>query len=274
MDLNAAYRASARVTRREARNFYYAFLSLPGKQRRSIYALYAFCREADDIVDDASDSGPGADDVRDALNHLQQRLLAAAAGSPIEPQDAALADTIERFGVNPNDLADVLAGMEMDLTLRRVETVEDLDQYCYLAASAVGLSTVPILNDGIPPTDAMREAAINLGLGMQYVNILRDVSEDLDRDRIYLPQDVLRKFDVDPQTLRSRTMTDELRRALALHADRARTLLDRGRQLLPMLPPHSRSCPWLLAEIYGRLLERIVAANYEVLHTRFSLPKT
>ncbi|MGB2983317.1 MAG: squalene/phytoene synthase family protein, partial [Candidatus Bipolaricaulia bacterium] len=188
MDLAGAYRACARVAKREARNFYYAFLSLPIRQRRGVYALYTFCREADDVADGAPSMGaPSAsenifdvlrsdvipestgsiDSRREQVARMRERLAKAAAGDPEGGRDLALADAIATFGVDPNDLADVLTGMEMDLTLRRIDTFEDLRTYCYHAASAVGLATLPILNDGVPPTDAMRDAAVELGLGMQ-----------------------------------------------------------------------------------------------------------
>jgi len=272
MDLDAAYAACASVTRREARNFYYAFLSLPKLQRRAVYALYAFCREADDAVD-ADDLPPRTEAGAPALDALRRRLAAAAAQQPIAPRDAALADTIARFGVHPADLEDVLTGMQLDLSLRRVETIEQLDRYCYHAASAVGLSTLPILNNGTPPTDAMREAAVDLGLGMQYVNILRDVAEDLERDRIYLPQDRAAHFGVDSAMLQAGVVTEPVHDLFAEHAARGRALLVSGRQLLPALPRRSRACPWILSELYGRILDRIEARGYDVFAGRVSLPK-
>jgi len=118
----------------------------------------------------------------------------------------------------------------------------------------------------------MRDAAIDLGLGMQFVNILRDVDEDLGLGRIYLPTDPLAAHGIDADALRSRRMSDPLRAVLASHADRARALLDSGRHLLPMLPRRSRACPWLLSEIYGRILRRIAEADYAVFDGRVSLP--
>jgi len=280
MDLDAAYAACAAVTRREARNFYYAFLSLPKPQRRAVYALYAFCREADDTVDAVGVQPTAigtaalteAPDAATALAELRHRLAAATAGEPIAPRDIALADTIRRFGVAPGDLEDVLTGMALDLSLRRIASVEELDRYCYHAAAAVGLSTLPILNDGVPPTDTMRTAAVDLGLGMQYVNILRDVAEDLARDRIYLPQDRLAAHGVPPKALHAGTVTAPIRRLLAEHAERGRTLLASGRRLVPLLPRRARACPWILSELYGRILDRIVAREYDVFAGRVSLP--
>ena len=267
-DLASAYRVCARTTRRHARNFYFAFLSLPRRQRRAVYALYAFCHTADRIAD-----GTLAVDVkRQGLARLRERLTCAAHGTPETEHDIALADAIKRFGVREKDLGDVLDGVEMDLSLARIRTREELRDYCYHVASAVGLATLPILTNGDPPTDAMCEAAVDLGLGMQYVNILRDVGEDLALGRIYLPSEELAAHSVDEAHLTTRTMTDGLRALLAKHADRARAHLDSGRLLLPSLPRRSRACPWLLSEIYGRILARIVAADYPILERRVSLP--
>ena len=268
MDLATAYRACARTTRREARNFYYAFLALPRRQRRSVYALYAFCREADDIVDSARP----ADDKRRELGVLRDRLSKAAADGPVMAQDLALADSIWRFGIRTADLDDILTGMEMDLTLRRVGSESEMERYCYHVASAVGLATLPILNDGTPPTDAMREAAVDLGLGMQYVNILRDIREDLERDRVYLPAERLEKFGVTEQVLGEGEVTPPIRALLADHADRAAELLASGLRLSPQLPRGGRRCTRLLAELYGRVLSRIRAADYDVFTGRISLP--
>jgi len=328
VDLNAAYRACAQLTRREARNFYVAFLALPKRQRLAVYALYAFCRNADDAVDavDAADpcdpagshesltgkstesaegallpeaetpesitldsrvaavqpsgSAPGeaADSTywrRVALDRLRNRLTAAAEGRPEDGPDLALADAISTYGIDPNDLGDVLTGMEMDLTLRRVATFEELRTYCFHAASAVGLATLPILNDGVPPTDAMREAAIDLGLGMQLVNILRDVAEDLERDRIYLPQDEIGAFGTTEEDLRAAAggaaASESLRAFLVFQADRAAETLAKGRRLVDLLPRRGGRCPALLAAVYGRILERIRDGGFEI-SRRASLP--
>lgn len=295
MDLAGAYRSCAVVTKREARNFYYAFLSLPARQRRAVYALYAFCRDADNVADGDAPSGASPslrensralprsdvvrgseasiDDRRVGLARLRERLANAAEGRPEDGPDLALADTIATYGVDSNDLVDVLEGMEIDLSLTRVESFEELRSYCYHVASAVGLATLPILNDGVPPTDAMRDAAVDLGLGMQLVNVLRDVAEDLDRDRIYLPREEMASFGVDEVNLRSGWMTDEMKMLFSFQAARASEILDRGRRLIPLLPRRGRRCPWLLAEIYGRILDRIRAVDNNVLRERVALTR-
>ncbi len=301
-DLARAYRVCARATRRHARNFYFAFLSLPRAQRRAVYALYAFCREADCVSDAAfppasetDEKGSAVLSVREpkevpsaagydtpedpaerraALDAMRDRLAAAGRGEPKTERDLALADVIDRYGVSEEDLRAVLDGVELDLNPMHIETSDQLRTYCYHVASAVGLATLPILTDGAPPTAGMREAAVDLGLGMQYVNVLRDIDEDLALGRIYLPTEDLVAHGVEEAELRSRTMTDGLRSLLAAHAERARSYLDSGRRLLPGLPPRSRACPWLLSEIYGRILARIVAADYPVFEQRMSLPTT
>jgi len=288
-DLTRAYRACARTTRRNARNFYFAFLSLPRAQRRAVYALYAFCDEADRLADDASTpSSVGRDESRSlpgdeataadlarrraGLKRMRARLAAAASGHPQTERDRALSDAIARFGVRDDDLADVLIGIEMDLEPVRIATYDELRTYCYHVASAVGLATLPILSGGAPATDAMRQAAIDLGLGMQFVNVLRDVEEDLTIGRIYIPTEELASHGVDPSQLAFRTMNRGLRAFVDAHAARSRDLLARGRRLLADLPRSGRTCPWLLSEIYGRILERIVSAEDPLFAGRTSLP--
>ena len=305
MDLNAAYRACAQLTRREARNFYVAFLALSKRQRLAVFALYTFCRSADDAVDSVELFGPTESITLDsrsaavqpsgstraavgqtgtsdstywrqvALDRLRNRLIAASEGRPEDGPDLALADAISNYGIHPDDLGDVLTGMEMDLALRRVATFEELRTYCYHVASAVGLATLPILSDGVPPTDAMREAAIDLGLGMQLVNILRDVAEDLDRDRIYLPQDEIGAFGATEEDLRvaagGEAPSGALRAFLAFQADRAAEILAKGCRLVDLLPRRGGRCPALLAAVYGKVLERIRAGDFEI-SRRASLP--
>ena len=350
MDLAAAYKACARITRKEARNFYFAFLSLPKAQRRAVYALYAFCREADDVADAAplaphlrdeecgratflvgSEPSDGTESAessspssnlenggiaggvavppagsltekrvedsflagdraasecngakspveiekerkREGLGRLRQRLWKAAKGEPETLVDGALADAIDRFGVDPQDLDDVIAGVEMDLDDVSLATFEELRTYCYHVASAVGLATLPILNNGVPPTDAMRESAIDLGLGMQFANVLRDVAEDLENGRIYLPAEDLERFGVSDDMFRARAMTPQLRDLFVFEYERAKRTLAAGRSLIPAVPRTGRGCLWLLSEMYGRILERIAESEFDVFAGRVSLP--
>jgi phytoene synthase len=223
-------------------------------------------------VGSVSDSPVDLAARRTGLEELWDRLAQAADGTPKTERDLALADAIARYGVREEDLRDVLTGVEMDLTSTRIETYDQLRTYCYHVASAVGLATLPILTGGVSPTETLREAAVDLGLGMQYVNILRDVDEDLALGRIYLPSEELAAHGVDEVQLRARTMSAGLRAVLATHGDRAGAHLSSGRRLLAHLPRRSRACPWVLSEIYGRILARIVEAGYCVFGQRASLP--
>ena len=262
--LKAAYRACARLTRRRAKNFYYAFLGLPRDKRRAVYAVYAFCRQADDIAD-------GPEEIpakRLALKKLRSRLLQAVSGEPQCSVDLALSDAIARFAVEPADLAHVIDGVESDLSVSRYADFEELRRYCELVASAPGLAVLPILADGrrergIAEQD--RDAATALGIGMQLTNIVRDVSEDTARGRIYLPQEDLERFGVPENDLKKPEASKALRELVAFESGRARTFLREGERLLTRLPRRSRRCPALLIALYSRVLDRIRQRGYDVL---------
>lgn len=269
--LKAAHRYCARLTRREAKNFYFAFITLPKRKRLAIYAVYAFCREADDIADSEL---PLAEKAAD-LDRLRERLEAAAAGEPLMQADLALSDTIARFSVDPGDLADVLNGVEMDLTVSRYESFQELRRYCYLVAAAVGLSVLPILahcRRGGAVCTAARDRAVALGLGMQLANIVRDVTEDIERDRVYLPKEDLKRFGVCEEDLQAGRLSGRMRALLAFEVERARDYLREGEKLLPYLPRRARGCPALLSGIYSRILERIEERDYDVFSSRIFLP--
>ncbi len=288
-DLARSYALAARTTRREAGNFYVAFLALSREQRRAVYALYAFFRELDSAAD-APDLPPA--EKRGAIVEMRRRLAAVASAtasgrsltekpgeagllSPAEnvcDRDLALADAIERFGIELSDIEDVIRGVEMDLEPVEMETMDDLERYAYLVASAVGLATLAVLNDGIPPTDEMRERATRLGLGMQLVNVVRDVGGDAAQGRIYVPRDVLITHGVERGALQRGELSDGLRAALSEVASRARDHLRAGRELIPRVPRRSWACLWLLAEVYGRILTRIEESRYDVFSSRISLP--
>lgn len=286
-DLARSYRLAARTTRREAGNFYIAFLSLPRAERRAVYALYAFFRELDDAADGAPGKGgiepeseshflhsvaAAADPRSVGIARMRERLARAAAGEPESSRDLALADTIERFSIDVGDLEDVIRGVETDLGPVEMQTLEGLEDYAYLVASAVGLATLAILNCGVPPTDEMRERAVRLGLGMQLVNVVRDVGEDASQYRIYVPQELLARHGARRASIDDGVLTPELRAALAELGSRARGHLRAGRELMPRVPQSSRACLWLLSEVYGRILTRIEEARYDVFPARISLP--
>jgi len=261
-----AYRDCARLTRREARNFVFAIATLPRPKRWAVEAVYAFCREADDIADGSALLPQKVS----KLAALESRLEAAAVGTP-SGGDLALADTIARFGVDPADLREVIEGVRMDLSIRRYATFSELEVYCHRVASAVGLSVLPILAAGRGVTRATRQRGEALGLGMQLANIVRDVAEDLDRDRIYLPGEDLDRFGVSEEALRARRLTDPIRALLAFETARARDTLRNGERLVAELPRRARGFPLLLSRLYSAVLDRIEVSGYDVFSGRRGL---
>ena len=264
-DLEAAYAECQTITRREARNFYYAFVTLPRARRRSIYAAYAFSRLADDIVD-----GEGNESERaEALTALRGSLRAAFAGAPSGAIMTALSDTASEYLIPESLFSDIIDGVAMDLTRSRYATFEELKVYCYRVASAVGLVSIHIFGF---TDDRAKEHAVDLGLAMQLTNIMRDVAEDAGAGRIYLPQDELARFGVSEDQLRAGIMDDHFVALMRFQAERARGYFASGANLFPLLNPRSRGCATGLHHLYAKLLDRIERKGFDVFHGRISLP--
>ena len=262
--LTDAYKECRLITRREARNFYYAFLTLPAAKRRAIYAAYAFCRHCDDAVDEVA----SLDDKQAALQQLTARLDAAYRGLPDGPVFTALAHTAQTYEIPQSYFQDLIRGVEMDLANNRYRTFKDLRLYCYRVASVVGLICLQIFGYSHPKA---MEYAVDLGLAMQLTNILRDVQEDLARDRIYLPLEELQRFGYSERQLKCEVRNNAQRRLIAFQVERAQSLFQSGAKLLPYLSPRSRACPAVLAAIYTRILRRISSNDYNVFGGRISL---
>ena len=263
-DLEAAYDHCERTARTEARNFYYAFRTLPSRKRRAIYAAYAFCRLCDDIAD----GGLPKDEKRRLLQETR-RKLAPGGGSASDPVFTALHETAQAYGIPIRYLDKVIEGVQMDLDRARYETFQDLKRYCYLVASVVGLISIEIFGYTDPKA---REYAIALGLAMQITNILRDVREDADRGRIYIPLDEMQRFGYTEHDLERGVVNEPFRNLMRYQAARARRYFDRGKQLIPLLPHDSRACPAMLHNVYSSILGRIEAAGFDVYSRRISLP--
>lgn len=281
--LEAAYRHCRAVVAQRAKNFAYAFLLLPPARRRGREAIYAYCRIADDFADD---EGLAQDERARRLADLRARLRAAlpesaadGAGAPphalapdreLDLLMLALRDTALRFGVARHDLDLVAQGCEQDLTVRRYASWEELRGYCYMVASAVGLACLEVFGYR-GEREELRARAVDLGLAMQLTNIIRDVAEDLARDRIYLPQEDLARFGVDEAQLAAGRVDERWRALLAFEVARARELFASGRQLAPAVRRRSRVCPLALAAIYERLLDEVERADYDVFSRRVAL---
>ncbi len=264
IELQKAYRHCQRVTRHAARNFYFAFLTLPPERRRAIYASYAFCRLCDDIADDPA---PREEQVA-RLAEVRREVAQAYAGEPQGPVFTALAHAAATFGIPEVYFQEVIAGVEMDLTRTRYPDFETLRTYCYRVASTVGLSSVEVFGYRDP---VAKEYAVDMGLAMQLTNIMRDLKEDAERGRVYLPQDELDRFGYSEESLRHGIIDESYLALMRFQAERARRYFDQGARLMPLLPRRSRACVAVLLGLYRKLLDRIEAQGFDVFHGQTSL---
>ncbi len=264
-DLDAAYDLCRRITKAEAKNFYYAFRTLPAFKRRAIYAAYAFCRLCDDI----SDEDMSREERFDGFRGVRESLAQARQDRCDEPVFAALGDSAKRFGIPWQHFDEIVSGVEMDLDISRYETFDDLRGYCHKVASVVGLVSIEIFgHDDHPEAE---KYAVDLGLAMQLTNILRDIKEDAERDRVYIPQDELRRFGYSEDDLTNGVVNEPFRELMRFQVRRAREFFDSGRKLIPLLEPDARACTAVLIGVYASVLDRIEALDYDVFSQRVSL---
>jgi phytoene synthase len=251
-----AYADVERLTRARARNFAYGIMLLPKPKRRAIAAIYAFAREVDDIADDPA-LADGA--KRERLEGLRARI----AGEPGEDSMlVALADARSRYPIPDSALLDLADGGLQDTEQLRYATFGDLHGYCRRVAGAVGVACVAVYGGG----DEAR--AETLGVALQLINIMRDVREDWELGRVYLPQDELGRFGVSEGDVAAARCSDEWRALMAFQAVRAREWLAEGRTLLPMLDRRSRACVATFANLYEETLDRIEANGFDVFSGR------
>ena len=277
LTLSGAYKACREIAKREAKNFYYAFLALPHQRRDAICAIYAFMREADDIADDESISIAERRQRLDAWLDLWH--LAARGGVSSNLVFLAVRDAVGKFEIRLELLDELVAGVAMDLQQdpsgapETYATFRELYRYCYLVASVVGLVCIRIF--GYRDLRAERLAE-ETGIAFQLTNILRDVAEDAGRNRVYLPLDDLAAHQVSLESLVHRTPglppTTQERALLAAMGRRAERFYKSSRQLLPLIDSESRPALWVLVSIYRALLGRIQRANYDVFSRRASVP--
>ncbi len=265
--LREAYDHCQAVTKREARNFYFAFTTLPRDRRRAIYAVYAFARLADDIADGTDSDASKAEQ----LNALRGDLTAAFDGDPRGPVLTALVDAAREHGIDLALLEQLIDGVEMDLTPRRYATFDELREYCYRVASVVGLISIEIF--GYRDARA-RDAAIDLGLAMQLTNIMRDLREDADVGRVYLPLDELNRFGYSEEELNRGVVNDRFVELMRFQTERARRYFDTGATLLNYLSLRSRACPAVLHGLYSKLLDRMEERGFDVFKERTRLSST
>ena len=264
-DLDAAYDLCRRITKAEAKNFYYAFRTLPALKRRAIYAAYAFCRLCDDISDDDM----SREKRLEGFSGVRESLIQAREHHSDEPVFLALGDAATRFDIPWQHFDEIVAGVEMDLDITRYETFEDLREYCHKVASVVGLVSIRIFGHDDHPE--VEKYAVDLGLAMQLTNILRDIKEDAERDRVYIPQDEMRRFGCGEDDLTNGVINEPFRELMRFQVRRARERFDSGRKLIPLLQPDARACTAVLIGVYTSILDRIEAVDYDVFSERVSL---
>ncbi len=276
-DLAQCYAVCRAIARKEAKNFYYAFVALPKAKRDAICAVYAFMRHADDLSDD--ESKPRAQRRRELDEWLAAWHAAQSGAATSDPVFIALRDAAARFHIPAELLDQLVDGTTMDLrteatpgALDTYQTFPELYRYCYLVASVVGLVCIRIFGYSDPRAEQLAEET---GIAFQLTNILRDVREDAARGRIYLPLEDLQRFSVAPQelaALRGSEMKAGHRELMQFEAARARHYYESAQKMLPMLSPDSRPAMWVLVSIYSRLLDHIEAGNYDVFSTRIHVP--
>ena len=249
---------------RSGSSFYYSFLFLPAERRRAITALYAFCREVDDIVDEATDP----DLARTRLAWWRGEIDAMFAGSPSHPVTKALAPHLVPFDLSRAHLLDIIAGMQMDLDQTRYLDYEGLKLYCHRVAGVVGLLAAGIFGLTEPST---RDYAARLGLALQLTNIIRDVGEDARRGRIYLPIDELQRFEVTPHEILNATSSPRFLALMQFQQQRAREAYREAYALLPAADRRSQRPGLIMSAIYLALLEEIGRDGFQVLEHRVSL---
>lgn len=275
--LDKAYATCRAIAKREAKNFYYAFIALPKPRRNAICAIYAFMRKADDLSDD--ESIPRDQRLR-SLEEWQAAWHAAAEGSPTsDPVFLAARDATERFGIPLELLDELIAGTTSDLKINPEDapdtyvTFADLYQYCYLVASVVGLVCIRIFGYSDQSAEKLAEET---GVAFQLTNILRDVAEDAERGRVYLPLEDLAAHHVSVESIlhrpKSAPPSANERALLAGIGKRAEEYYASADKLLPLIHRESRPALWVLVSIYHALLRRMERANYDVFSRRASVP--
>jgi len=248
-------------------SFYASFRFLPELKRRAIIALYAFCREVDDVVDECKDE----EVARQTLNWWRLEVAKLYVGEASHPVTLALQDLLSDFNLAEEYLLEIIDGMEMDLDIHHYATFKDLSLYCYRAASVVGLLTAEIFGFN---NRATLKYAHDLGMAFQLTNILRDVREDAERGRVYLPQDELEKFGVTKQNLMQPITSDAVKNLFQYQADRAREYYQKAFNALPEEDRYSQHIGLIMAEIYLSLLDEIENDEFKVLEHRIKLTPT
>ena len=256
---------AAKITRTSKSNLALAFISLGRERRRDITTFYAFCRVIDDIADDLDLS---VEEKRRRLSEWREWLRTP------RPNESSFAvdvrDLVVKYALAPEMLEEIIVGVEMDLSIKRYQTFDELRVYCYRVASAVGLVSIEIFGYRNP---ASKEYAIQLGLALQMTNIIRDVGKDLRADRIYLPQEDLARFNYSEQELQDRQYNGCFVQLMQFEAARARRFFARAAEVLPREDRRSMVAAEIMGSIYRGLLRRMELDKFRVFEREYGLNK-
>ncbi len=266
-ELIASYRSAEAVARSRS-NFYYSFVVLPAEKRRAFCAVYAFMRYCDDI----SDGDALLEDKRKLLRNWRSRLDSAYSGDTAEnPILPAFHDTVRNFSIPAEYFHWIIDGAEMDLNTHRYETFDSLYKYCFNVASAVGLVCIQIFGFG---EECAKRYAEQCGIAFQLTNILRDIKEDAERGRIYIPAEDLEKFDYSAEELQQGVLDERFRKLMQFETERVREYYSAARKLLPLVERASKPALWAMIEIYQRILDRIVQRQFDVFRDPIHLARS
>jgi phytoene synthase len=265
--LRASYEVCRRINASHGRTFYLATLLLPAAKRPAVHALYGFARHADDIVD-SLDPALTTAQREAALQTWADRFLAGSGADPLLP---AVHDTIARYDIPLTYFEDFLASMRMDLTTSDYASWDDLLDYTHGSAAVIGLQMLHVLETVTGMREVAAPYARDLGVAFQLTNFIRDVGEDLQRDRIYLPKDELAAFGVTPDDLSRGVVDANVRRLLAFQIARARELFRSAAPGIRLLDSTSRDCVRTASTLYGEILDAVEEADYRVLDRRVSV---
>ena len=263
--LRESYAECKRLNALHGKTYYLATLLLPKSKRPFVHALYGFARYADEIVDDlASTLTP--QEKAEVLSKWSSGVLAGLQnGTSEDPVGRALVDTAKRFKIPHQHFIDFLHSMEMDLTVTQYQSYEDLLEYVYGSAAVIGLEMVPVLGYS---DDGAFDSAKKLGIAFQLANFIRDVGEDLERGRIYLPLDELARFGVTRELLEKRVLTPEIIEALKFQIARVRQLQLEAAPGIAMLDKTSRACIEAASELYCGIVDEVEAIGYDIFNKR------
>ncbi len=270
LDLEALYRQAAEQTAKHSKSFYFATRFFPPDLARAAHAVYWFCRHTDDLADECETIEQGRSDIEAWDEKLRE---AEHLGTSTHPVLHVFFDTVHRFGIPLEYAFELIQGMRMDLTLSRYSTFSELHLFCYRVASVVGLMMSWVIGfEQEGDRDTALPYAVDLGIAMQLTNILRDVGEDLERNRIYLPQDELAQFGYSEQEMLQRVRNEQFRNLMRFQVQRAREYYEKGNRGIRLLHHQGRFSVKIASDVYREILARIEQSDFDVFERRAIVP--